>query len=206
MKNLQSGIYAIARSSGSSAYNTFKYDTKLNRFTTSNLDYKLKVNLQDGRFDVSDVNGDGFPDIAQFANSGSIQIYLNNQLDGFKNVSQFDNPFTADRQSNNYPYNFRLLDLNNDGLKDLVWNEYASNNNTYGTGRILRALIQTPIKSIVTPTITAPKNLTGVNNGYDIKVKWDRVLNQASNSINTYNIKIDTSNTFKNAKLIDFKA
>ena len=77
LKNLQSGIYAIARSSGSSAYNTFKYDTKLNRFTTSNLDYKLKVNLQDGRFDVSDVNGDGFPDIAQFANSGSIQIYLN---------------------------------------------------------------------------------------------------------------------------------
>jgi len=131
LKNLQSGIYAIARSSGSSAYNTFKYDTKLNRFTTSNLDYKLKVNLQDGRFDVSDVNGDGFPDIAQFANSGSIQIYLNNQLDGFKNVNIFDNPFTADRQSNNYPYNFRLLDLNNDGLKDLVWNEYASNNNTY---------------------------------------------------------------------------
>ena len=204
LKNLQSGIYAIARSSGSSAYNTFKYDTKLNRFTTSNLDYKLKVNLQDGRFDVSDVNGDGFPDIAQFANSGSIQIYLNNQLDGFKNLSQFDNPFTADRQSNNYPYNFRLLDLNNDGLKDLVWNESASNNNTYGTGRILRALIQTPIKSIVTPTLTAPKNLTGVNNGYDIKVKWDRVLNQASNSINTYNIKIDTSDTFKNAKLNTF--
>ena len=35
-------------------------------------------------------------------------------------------------------------------------------------------------------------------------MKWDRVLNQASNSINTYNIKIDTSNTFKNAKLNTF--
>jgi len=204
LKNLEHGIFAIARSSGSSAYNTFKYDTKLNRFTTTNLDYKLKVNLQDGRFDVSDVNGDGFPDIAQFANSGSIQIYLNNQLDGFKNVNKFDNPFTADRQSNNYPYNFRLLDLNNDGLKDLVWNESASNNNTYNTAKILRALIQTPIKSITRPTLTAPKNLTAVNNGYEIKVKWDRVLNQASNSVNTYNIKIDTSNTFKNAKLNTF--
>ena len=204
LKNLQSGIYAIARSSGSSAYNTFKFDNKANRFTTYNIDYKLKVNLQDGRFDVSDVNGDGFPDIAQFANSGAMQIYLNNQLDGFKNVSQFENPFTRDGQGNNYPYNFRVLDLNNDGYKDLVWNEYANNNNTYGTGRILRALIQTPIKSITTPTLIAPKNLTAVNNGYEIKVKWDRVLNQASNSINTYNIKIDTSNTFKTAKLNTF--
>ena len=204
LKNLESGIYAIARSSGSSAYNTFKFDNKTNRLTTFKIDYKLKVNLQDGRFDVSDVNGDGFPDIAQFANSGALQIYLNNQLDGFKNVSQFDNPFTRDGQGNNYPYNFRVLDLNNDGYKDLVWNEYANNNNTYQTGRILRALVQTPIKSITTPTLAAPKNLNAVNNGYEIKVKWDRVLNQASNSINTYNIKIDTSNTFKNAKLNTF--
>jgi hypothetical protein len=205
LKNLKHGIYVIARASGSSgAYNTFKFDRNTNKLTTSNLDYKLKVNLQDGRFDVADVNGDGFPDIAQFANSGAIQIYLNNQLDGFKSVSQFDNPFTRDGQGNNYPYNFRLLDLNNDGYKDLVWNEYASNNNSYGTARVLRALIQTPLKTISTPTLTAPKNLTAVNNGYEIKVKWDRVLNQASNSINTYNIKIDTTNTFKTAKLNTF--
>jgi hypothetical protein len=204
LKNLQSGVYVIARTNNSPAYNTFKYDKSTNTLNTKNIDYKLKVNLQDGRFDVSDVNGDGFPDIAQFANSGAIQIYLNNQLDGFKNVSQFDNPFNRDGLGNNYPYNFRLLDLNNDGFKDLVWNEYANNNNTYRTARILRALIQTPIKSVVTPTLVAPKNLTGVNNGYEIKVKWDRVLNQASNSINTYNIKIDTSNTFKSAKLNTF--
>jgi hypothetical protein len=204
LKNLQSGIYAIARSSGSSAYNTFKFDNTTNRFTTYNIDYKLKVNLQDGRFDVADVNGDGFPDIAQFANSGAIQIYLNNQLDGFKNVSQFENPFYRDGQGNNYPYNFRLLDLNNDGYKDLVWNENASSQNTYYTARILRALIQTPIKSITTPTLAAPKNLVAVNNGYEIKLKWDRVLNQASNSINTYNVKIDTTATFKNAKLNTF--
>jgi hypothetical protein len=204
LKNNQSGIYVIARTNGSSAYNTFKYDILTNRLNTKNVDFKLKVNLQDARFDVSDVNGDGFPDVTQFANSGAIQIYLNNQLDGFKNAVQFDNPFTRDGQGNNYPYNFRVLDLNNDGYKDLVWNEYANRNNTYGTGRILRALIQTPIKSVVTPTLVAPKNLTGVNNGYEIKVKWDRVLNQASNSINTYNIKIDTSNTFKSAKLNTF--
>jgi hypothetical protein len=204
MKNLQHGIYVIARTSGSSAYNTFKFDNRTNRLTTFNIDYKLKVNLQDGRFDVADVNGDGFPDIAQFANSGTIQIYLNNQLDGFKDVSKFDNPFNRDGQGNNYPYNFRLLDLNNDGYKDLVWNEYASSQNTYYTARVLRALIQTPSKSITSPTLLAPKNLTGVNNGYEIKVKWDKVLNQASNSVNTYNIKIDTSNTFKNAKLNTF--
>ena len=204
LKNNIDGIYVIARTSGSSAYNTFKYDILTNRLNTKNIDYKLKVNLQDARFDVSDVNGDGFPDVTQFANSGAIQIYLNNQLDGFKNAVQFDNPFTRDGQGNNYPYNFRVLDLNNDGYKDLVWNEYANRNNTYGTGRILRALIQTPIKSIVTPTLVAPKNLTGVNNGYEIKVKWDRVLNQASNSINTYNVKIDTSDKFKNAKLNTF--
>ncbi len=204
MRNLQHGIYVIARTSGSSAYNTFKFNNITNRLTTFNIDYKLKVNLQDGRFDIADMNGDGFPDIAQFANSGSIQIYLNNQLDGFKDVSQFENPFNRDGQGNNYPYNFRLLDLNNDGYKDLVWNEYASNQNTYYTSRILRAFIQTPSKTITTPTLAAPKNLTGVNNGYEIKVKWDKVLNQASNSINTYNIKIDTSNTFKNAKLNTF--
>ena len=204
LKNNQSGIYVIARSSGSTAYNTFKYDVTTNKLNTKNIDYKLKVNLQDARFDISDVNGDGFPDVAQFANSGTISIYLNNQLDGFKDAVKFDNPFTNDVQGNNYPYNFRLLDLNNDGYKDLVWNEYARNNNTYGTRRVLRALIQTPTKSLTTPTLTAPKNLTAVNNGYEIKVKWDRVLNQASNSINTYNVKIDTSKSFKNAKLNTF--
>lgn len=204
LKNALSGIYVIARTSGSTAYNTFRFDKSTNRLTTNNVDYKLKINLQDSRFDVSDVNGDGFPDIAQFANSGDIQIYLNNQLDGFKDVSKFENPFIRDGQGNNYPYSFRLLDINNDGYKDLVWNEYANNNNTYQTRRILRALIQTPIKSRTIPTLAAPKNLIGANNGYEIKVKWDRVLNQASNSINTYNVKIDTSNTFKNAKLNTF--
>jgi hypothetical protein len=205
MRNLQHGIFVIARTNNSSAYNTFKFDNNSNRLVTyGNLEYKLKVNLQDSRFDVADVNGDGFPDIAQFANSGEIQIYLNNQLDGFKNASFFANPFTNDNQGQNYAINFRLLDLNNDGYKDLVWTENARINNSYGTARILRTLIQTPSKSITTPTLAAPKNLTGVNNGYEIKVKWDKVLNQASNSINTYNIKIDTSNSFKNAKLNTF--
>lgn len=203
-------------------FNDFKNDRKVQILTRTNggnykvydLDasYKatassMQVNaaLNDGKLTVGDINNDSYPDVVTVDNSGSVVAYINNQQSEFVKKKIGGIPFNANTVWS--LFNLRLVDLNKDGFKDLIWMENMAeadgsvnwNSNNY----VLKAWLQTKGDDNFVRTAPAAINADDIkvsNNGYGVKVKWKPTKDNVDRYIFA-NIKVDTLSNYKAARI-----
>ncbi len=186
-------VQVLTRINGGN-YRVYDFD---NTFNAVSANMQFNGILTDGKIDIGDINGDGYPDIVGLDNSGNINAYLNDHLSGFTKKSIGSIPFA---NSNIWSiFNVKIADLNRDGFKDVMWLEevqndgmggMASNNNFY-----LKSWIQTPVTGALvrtSPPAVAAANITVVNDGYKVKIKWTPTSDVVDNYLFA-NLKVDTS-------------
>lgn len=172
-------------------------------YTAANGNMQFTGSVNDGKVTIGDINNDGFQDIITVDNSNSIYAYINNHLNGFVKKSIGAIPYNSN--STWSLFNLRLLDLNNDGFKDLLWMEntpesdgsvnWSSNNYT------LKSWLQTAGTEEFKPTAPAAVTASDIkvsNNGYKVKIKWTPTKDKIDSYLYA-NLKVDSSDTYKTA-------
>ncbi|MEY3920920.1 MAG: hypothetical protein RL634_681, partial [Bacteroidota bacterium] len=156
----------------------------------------LAISSDDNKITSDDVNNDGYQDVVTVTTNGLINIYLNDQKNGFK-VKRYNIPFDY---SNNNIWSInqvKLIDMNGDGFKDLVWMEQIYNGSAYGE-QVVKTVIQTPGELVVPNSVSAANaKVEAVNDGYNVKIKWSGFTDNSGNRL-TYNFKVDTTATYIN--------
>jgi alpha-tubulin suppressor-like RCC1 family protein len=96
--------------------------------TTSSLgpSFNLGAGDRPGLAAISDLDGDGKPDVIVASSSG-IAIYQNVGTNGMLSALTFAPPITISLASNGVPGGFAAADLDGDGKRDLVLSDYANN-------------------------------------------------------------------------------
>mgnify|MGYP000208024265 CR=1 FL=1 len=172
-------------------------------FSAANGNMQFTGSVNDGKVTIGDINNDGFQDIITVDNSNTIYAYINNHLNGFVKKSIGAIPFNSN--STWSLFNLRLMDLNNDGFKDLLWMENQpeadGSVNWNSNNFVVKSWLQTAGTDEFKPTAPAAVSSSDIkvsNNGYKVKIKWT----PSKDKIDPYlfaNLKVDTLDTYKNA-------
>jgi hypothetical protein len=192
-------IQVLTRVSGAN-YRVYDFD---NNFSAVNARIQLDASLNDGKFDVADINNDSYPDIISVDNSGNFISYVNNQATSFTKKIIGPTPFASNAIWS--IFNVKVVDINRDGFKDIMWYEVIPkdgdwwNTNNYQ----LRTWLQTPgaIVRTAPPAISLSK-IAVSNDGYKVKVKWEAPKDLIDNYLFA-NVKVDTTTNFKSARIND---
>ncbi|MFN5813810.1 MAG: FG-GAP-like repeat-containing protein, partial [Bacteroidota bacterium] len=180
-------------------YRVYEFDTDYSVISSK---FQVNAQLNDSRITIDDINNDSYPDILTIDNTGKLIAFVNNQQSEFVRKVVGAIPFN----SNNLwsMFGLRAMDLNQDGFKDMVWFENASDDgNWQSTDFFVRAWIQTKgadeLKRVA-PAKIAKEAIVASNNGYKVKVKWT----PTKDNIDPYifaNIKIDTLSSYAAARI-----
>jgi hypothetical protein len=178
------------------------YDFDKNYSATS---AEMQVNgvLNDGKLTVGDLNNDGYPDVVTIDNSGNFIAYLNTHRGDFTKKVIGSYPYS----SNNVwsIFNLKMLDLNQDGAKDLMWFEMVPESDGSIDWNSNNFYVRTWLQEVGDQKRTAPAKISSSdikvsNNGYNVKVQWT----PSSDAIDPYlfaNVKVDTTDTYKSARI-----
>ena len=178
------------------------YDFDKNYSATS---AEMQVNgvLNDGKIAVGDMNNDGYPDVVTIDNSGNFIAFLNNHRGDFTKKVIGSYPYT----SNNIwsAFNLKMLDLNQDGAKDLMWFEGVPDSDGNYNWNSNNFYVRTWLQEVGDQKRTAPAKISTSdikvsNNGYNVKVQWT----PSKDAIDPYifaNVKVDTLDTYKSARI-----
>jgi hypothetical protein len=192
-------VQVLTRAGGGN-YKVYDFD---NTFSGTSADMQVNGVLNDGKLAVGDINSDGYPDVVTQDNSGNFISYLNNHRGSFDKKIIGPSPFISNAGWTSF--NLRMIDLNRDGTKDLMWMEMkpeSDGNINWNTNNfIVRAWIQEPGDQVRTapPAITA-SDITASNSGYKVKIKWT----PSADAIDPYlfaNLKVDTLDTYASARI-----
>jgi hypothetical protein len=192
-------VQVLARVSGGN-YRVFDFDKTYTAATTT---IQLNATLNDGKFDVSDINNDGYPDVVTVDNSGSFIAYINNHQASF--VKKVIGASTFNSNTTWSMFNLKVVDLNRDGFKDLMWlenvQEADGSVNWNSNNFVLRSWIQTKGDQVRTaPSALTADAITVSNDGYKVKVKWTPTKDAIDNYMFA-NLKVDTLASFKAARI-----
>jgi len=178
------------------------YDFDKNYSATS---AEMQVNgvLNDGKLTVGDLNNDGYPDVVTIDNSNNFIAYLNNHRGDFEKRIIGQIPYQSNVSWS--AFNLRMIDLNRDGAKDLMWFEMvqdADGNFNWNTNNFyVRTWLQeVGEQNRVAPTKISASDIKVSNNGYNVKVQWT----PSKDLIDPYlfaNVKVDTLDTYKSARI-----
>ncbi|MFN5054920.1 MAG: FG-GAP-like repeat-containing protein [Bacteroidota bacterium] len=171
-----------------------------------NNDYSYKESLKaltvaspDEKITSGDINNDGYNDVVTISTNGFLNVYLNDQKNGFK-LNRYIIPFRNSNQSNLWnATRLRLIDMNGDGFKDIFWYE----NIWTGSFNMQRfkTIIQTPGElALGKSALTSTSQINASNDGYNVKIKWNGFSGPNSQNFK-YNIKVDTAKTYSKAIL-----
>ena len=196
MNNRQ--IQVLTRTWGGN-YRVYEFDKDFSMISSK---FQINAQLNDSKITIDDINNDSYPDVITVDNSGNLVAYVNNHQYEFVKKVVGPIPFN----SNNLwsLYSLKVMDLNQDGFKDLVWLENASNDgNWQSADYLIKAWIQTKgtdeYKRIA-PAKIAADAMVASNNGYKVKLKWKSV----KDNIDPYvfaNVKVDTLSSFATARI-----
>ena len=166
---------------------------------------EMQVNgvLNDGKLTVGDLNNDGYPDVVTIDNSNNFVAYLNNHRGDFEKRIIGQIPYQSNASWS--AFNLRMIDLNQDGAKDLMWFEMvpeSDNNINWNTNNfVVRTWLQeVGDQKRVAPTKISASDIKVSNNGYNVKVQWT----PSKDLIDPYlfaNVKVDTLDTYKSARI-----
>ena len=192
-------IQVLTRVNGGN-YRVYDFD---NNFSAVNASIQLDATLNDGKFDVADINNDSYPDIITVDNSGNFFAYVNNHATSFSKKIIGATPFVSNAIWS--IFNVKVVDINRDGFKDIMWYEVIPkdgdwwNTNNYQ----LRTWLQTPGTVLRTaPPAIALSKIAVTNDGYKVKVKWKAPKDDIDNYLFA-NVKVDTLTSFKSARIND---
>ena len=197
--NNSRSVQVLTRAGGGN-YKVYYFD---NTYSASSADMQVNGVLNDGKLAVDDLNTDGYPDVVTQDNSGNFIAYLNNHRGSFDKKIIGASPFQTNAGWTSF--HLRMIDLNRDGTKDLLWFEMKLESDgsiDWNTNNfIVRAWIQEtgdPVRTA--PTAIAASDITASNSGYKVKVKWT----PSSDKIDPYlfaNLKVDTLDTYASARI-----
>ncbi len=191
-------VQILTRMNGGN-YKVYDFD---NTFGAVSAEMQVTGAINDGKVTVGDLNNDGYPDVITIDNSGSFIAYLNNHRGDFEKTPIGAAPF----QTNNSwaITNLRMLDLNQDGAKDLMWFEPVQeqdgsmdswNTNNY----VMRTWMQENTgKARTAPDVAT--DLTATNSGYKVKIKWT----PSADAVDPYifaNLMVDTLSNYSTARI-----
>ena len=194
-------VQVLTRLSGGN-YRVYDFD---NTFSAVNTSLQTTASLNDGKFDVADINNDSYPDIVTVDNSGNFIAYVNNHASAFVKKIIGSTPYT---NSNGIwsIFNLKVVDINRDGFKDIMWYEVIpkDNGDWWGSNDFqLRTWMQTPGAIVRTaPPAIALSKIAVINEGYNVKVKWEAPKDLIDNYLFA-NVKVDTVTSFKSARIND---
>ncbi len=196
-------VQILTRQNGGN-YKVYDFD---NTFGAVSAEMQVNGSINDGKVTVGDLNNDGYPDVVTIDNSGSFIAYLNNHRGDFDKtpIGAGAAPFAT---NNNWAItNLRMLDLNQDGAKDLMWFEPLQeqdgsldswNTNNY----VLRIWMQETTGGIArtAPAAIAATDITASNSGYKVKIKWT----PSADAVDPYifaNLIVDTNADYSTARI-----
>lgn len=178
------------------------YDFDKNYSATS---AEMQVNgvLNDGKIAVGDLNNDGYPDVVTIDNSNNFIAYLNSHRGDFEKRSIGQMPFQSNASWS--AFNLKMLDLNQDGAKDLMWFEGVPESDGNYNWNSNNFYVRTWLQEVGDQKRTAPAKISASdikvsNNGYNVKVQWT----PSKDAIDPYifaNVKVDTLDTYKSARI-----
>ena len=138
---------------------------------------EMQVNgvLNDGKLTVGDLNNDGYPDVVTIDNSNNFVAYLNNHRGDFEKRIIGQIPYQSNASWS--AFNLRMIDLNQDGAKDLMWFEMvpeSDNNINWNTNNfVVRTWLQeVGDQKRVAPTKISASDIKVSTHGYNVKVQW----------------------------------
>ena len=192
-------VQVLTRVNGGN-YKVYDFD---NNFNAINASIQTDASLNDGKFDVADINNDSYPDIVTVDNSGNFIAYVNNHSTSFTKKIIGATPFVSNAIWT--IFNVKVVDINRDGFKDIMWYEVIPkdgdwwNTNNYQ----LRTWLQTPGAIVRTAPPAIPLSKIAVtNDGFKVKVKWEAPKDAIDNYLFA-NVKVDTATNFKSARIND---
>jgi len=166
---------------------------------------EMQVNgvLNDGKLTVGDLNNDGYPDVVTIDNSNKFIAYLNNHRGDFEKRIIAQMPFQSNASWS--AFNLRMMDLNQDGAKDLMWFEGVPESDGSYNWNSNNFYVRTWLQEVgdqkrVAPTKISSSDIKVSNNGYNVKVQWT----PSKDLIDPYlfaNVKVDTIDTYKAARI-----
>ena len=178
------------------------YDFDKNYSATS---AEMQVNgvLNDGKIAVGDLNNDGYPDVVTIDNSNNFIAYLNSHRGDFEKRSIGQMPFQSNASWS--AFNLKMLDLNQDGAKDLMWFEGVPESDGNYNWNTNNFYVRTWLQEVGDQKRTAPAKISASdvkvsNDGYNVKIKWT----PSKDAIDPYifaNVKVDTLDTYKSARI-----
>ena len=178
------------------------YDFDKNYSATS---AEMQVNgvLNDGKITVGDLNNDGYPDVVTIDNSNNFIAYLNTHRGDFEKRSIGQMPFQSNASWS--AFNLKMLDLNQDGAKDLMWFENVPESDGRVEYNSNNFYVRTWLQQVGDQKRTAPAKISASdikvsNDGYNVKIKWT----PSKDAIDPYifaNLKVDTLDTYKSARI-----
>ena len=194
-------VQVLTRLNGGN-YRVYDFD---NTYSAVNTSLQTTASLNDGKFDVADINNDSYPDIVTVDNSGNFIAYVNNHASAFVKKIIGSTPYT---NSNGIwsIFNLKVVDINRDGFKDIMWYEVIpkDNGDWWGSNNYqLKTWMQTPGAIVRTaPPALASSKLVVTNNGFNVKVKWESPKDAIDNYLFA-NVKVDTTTKFTSARIND---
>ena len=193
-------VQILTRMNGGN-YKVYDFD---NTYSAVSAEMQVNGAINDGKVTVGDINNDGYPDVVTIDNSGSFIAYLNNHRGDFDKTTIGSAPYT----SNNVwaISNLKMLDLNQDGAKDLMWFEPVQDaNGNLDSWNTNNYMIKTWIQETGGAARTAPAAIASTdiqvsNSGYQVKIKWT----PSADEIDPYifaNLIVDTNADYSTARI-----
>jgi len=192
-------VQVLTRVNGGN-YRVYDFDKN---FSAINASIQLDASLNDGKFDVADINNDSYPDIITVDNSGNFIAYVNNHATSFTKKIIGATPFVSNAIWS--IFNVKVVDINRDGFKDIMWYEVIpKDGDWWGSNNYqLRTWLQTQGAIVRTaPSAIALSKIAVTNDGYKVKVKWEAPKDLIDNYLFA-NVKVDTTTNFKSARIND---